>query len=55
MDEYRYTKCTSKQEKARMWSVFTLVSIKFDGEPFQFDKESSSSAKGGDSIEHLGY
>jgi len=38
MDEYTYTKRTLKQEEARTWSVFSLLSIKFDGEPFQFDK-----------------
>jgi hypothetical protein len=55
MDEYRYTKCTLKQEEARTWSVFSLLSIKFDGEPFQFDNESSSSAKGDDSMEQMGH
>jgi len=55
MDEYTYTKCTSKQEEARTWSAFRLLSIECDGEPFQIDKESSRPAKGDDSIEQLGH
>jgi hypothetical protein len=55
MDEYTYTKCTLKQEEERTWSVFSLLSIKFDGEPFQIDNKYSSSAKGDDFMEQLGH